>query len=91
MRSAGLVDRTFSAMPPAFVERMQQGQPQGSELAGQWEKTLLAVRAAWGELDRLAGLLRERVEGMPLPPPLPWKLKQIESDGSCDDSELIQS
>ena len=38
VRGADFVDRTYSAMPHAFVERMQQGQPQGSELAQQWEE-----------------------------------------------------
>ena len=39
--------------------------------------TLLAVRTGWGELHRLAEMLRECVDDMPLPPPLPWKMKEI--------------
>ena len=35
------------------------------------------MRTGWGELHRLAEMLRERVDDMPLPPPLPWKMKEI--------------
>jgi hypothetical protein len=38
---------------------------------------LISVRTGWGELDRLAEMLRERVDGMPLPQPRPWKSQKI--------------
>ncbi len=89
LRGADLVDRTFSAMPPAFVVADEKGLPQGSDLAQQWEKTLISVRTGWGELDCLAEMLRERVDGMPLPGPLPWKQREIVAAG--DDTDEVTS